>query len=103
MHTTACARQARPTLASVLEELQGRILLAVDQTAQAGARRPAPTAWGWRDAAVRRLLSPDPVAAAPAAASAAAPAATEGEATQDAAQGAAPGAAQRGRRLSYRL
>ena len=99
MHTTACARQARPTLASVLEELQGRILLAVDQTAQAGARRPAATAWGWRDTAVRRLLSPDTPAAAPATD----PAATEGEATQGAGQGAAPGAAQRGRRLSYRL
>ena len=86
----------RPALASVLEELQGRILLAVDQTAQAGARRPSPTAWGWRDTAVRRLLSPDLPAAAPAAGPAAgpatAPAATQGT-DQGAAQVAAPGAA----------
>ena len=98
--------------ASILEELQGRILLAVDQTAQvssrntsrtkssthkvtrlltyylptpqAGARRPAATEWGWRDAAVRRLLNPDPPAAAPPAA----PAATPGAATPAAAPAA---------------
>ena len=50
-------------------------------TPQAGARRPAATEWGWRDAAVRRLLNPDPppgaaaLAATPAAAPAVAPAA----------------------------
>ena len=102
--------------ASIVEELEGRILLAVDQTAQvssrsyyplvsthtvtrlltyylptpqAGARRPAATEWGWRDAAVRRLLNPDPPAAAPPAA----PAATPGAATPAAAPAATPDAA----------
>ena len=62
-------------------------------TPQAGARRPAATTWGWRDAAVRRLLNSDLPAVAPAAAPAAAPTAAPAAAPATAPGAASPAAA----------
>ena len=55
--------EARPSLAAMLEQLQGEILLSIDAAAYgagAGAQRPLPALEGWRDAAERTLLGKEP-------------------------------------------
>ena len=56
----ALAPQERPNLTAVLEQLQGKVLLSIDSSALAGARRPLPSLEGWRDAAERTLLVEEP-------------------------------------------
>ena len=60
--TQCCAvtPEARPTLAAVLEQLQGRVLRFVDSSALTGPRRPMRPLEGWRDNAERTLLGKKP-------------------------------------------
>ena len=66
--TQCCTRspEERPSLAAVLEQLQGKVLLSIDAAAHGtGARRPLPALKGWRDAAERRLLGKEPPTESP--------------------------------------
>ena len=61
-----CSRnpEERPGLAAVLEQLQDRVLLSVDSSANTGAWRPLSALEGWRDAAERTLLGKEPASEA---------------------------------------
>ena len=63
--TQCCARdpEERPSIAAVLEQLQGKVLRWIDSAAYsagAGAQRPLTALEGWCDAADRAFLGAEP-------------------------------------------